>query len=429
MGQSSSEEFHLTDRLEVSTGDHLGATEGRSGIHDRILRLGALASRLGDRVPAPWGFVVGLFFGSKLVLTLVGLVALHAYVGVAGAPPGDETMWAQQQAISPHRWISMWFAWDSFLYDHLSRTPLTGHWQGFSFPLLYPFLARPVAVVLGGNTAMALLLISNIAFLLQLYYAHRLAGRLLGNEALARRFTRYLVLMPAAFLFQAALTESLFLCLALATFYYAEQRRWLVAGIVGFFLALSRSVGFLVVIPLALVLLQQHRYRLGPRALWKYVKVGWPLVLVPAGWLTFMAFCKWQSGDWFAYKHAQESGWGISLQNPLGVMLKGLTGATPPDGVRVCFAIAVLAIVIAGVKRIGAPYLVYTLLMVMVPLSIGPPVYKSLLRYLLAAFPVCLVLAQWARNARVDTYLTATLALVQGALFVLWLIYWTHFII
>lgn len=420
----------MTDRWQVTTDEHLRAAEGRSGLRHRMRHLGRLASRVGDRLPARWAFVLGLFFGSKLVLTLVGVVALHAVDGVAGAPPANDTIMREQQnAVSAHRWISMWFAWDSFLYDQLSQTPLTGRWESFGFPLLYPFLARPVAVVLGGNTAMALLLISNIAFLFQLYYAHGLGESLLGDEDTARRFTKYLVLMPAAFLFQAALTESLFLCLALAAFYYAQQRRWLIVGIVGFFLALSRSVGFLVVVPLALVLLQQHRYRLGPRWLWEYVKVGWPLVLVPAGWLAFMAFCKWQSGDWFAYKHAQEDGWAISVQNPLGVLLKGLTTAEPRDTVRVWFAVAVLTIVVAGFKRAEVAYLVYTLIMVMVPLSIGPAVYKSLLRYLLAAFPVCFVLARWARNASVDTYLTAALALVQGSLFVVWLTYWTHFII
>ncbi|MEV0328336.1 hypothetical protein AB0H63_18105 [Micromonospora echinospora] len=34
-----------------------------------------------------------------------------------------------------------------------------------------------------------------------------------------------------------------------------------------------------------------------------------------------------------------------------------------------------------------------------------------------------------ARHATLDTYLTAALALVQGALFVAWRAYWTHFVI
>ncbi|MEV4657141.1 mannosyltransferase family protein [Micromonospora sp. NPDC049301] len=385
--------------------------------------------RLGRRVPEPWPYLLGLFLGAKLLLTLVGLLALHAWDGIPGAPPaGDTVMWTQQREVSGHRWISFWFAWDALLYLRLSELPLTGPWRDFGFPLLYPFLARPVGALLGGDNALALLLISNVAFLLALWYGYRLAELLLGDAEAARRFARYLVLLPTAFLFQAALTESLFVCLALAALYHAERRRWLLVGVLGYFLAMSRSVGLLVALPLALVLLRQHDWRLGPRALLGYLRIGWPLLLLPAGWFTFMAFCRWKGDDWFAYQHAQQAGWGIKVQNPVPVLLNGLAGE-PRDAARLWFAVAVLAVLVAGFRRRELAYLVYGVLMVLVPLSMGPPVYKSLLRYLLAAFPVALVLARWARHAAVDVWLTAALALVQGALFVLWLSYWTHMII
>ncbi|MEW1587476.1 hypothetical protein AB0283_18820 [Micromonospora vinacea] len=402
---------------------------GAAALTARAVAAGRGAARLARRVPAPWPYVIGLFLGAKLLLTVLGLLALHAWDGVPGAPPADEAlMWAQQREISGHRWISLWFAWDSLLYLRLSTLPLTEPWRDFGFPLLYPFLARPVGALLGGDNALALLLISNVAFLLALWYGHRLAELLLGDAHAARRFTRYLVLLPTAFLFQAALTESLFVCLALAAFYYAERRRWLLVGVLGYFLAMSRSVGLLVALPLALVLLRQHDWRLGPRALLGYLRIGWPLLLLPAGWFTFMAYCRWRGGDWFAYQHAQQTGWGIKVQNPVPVLLNGLTGE-PRDAARVWFAVAVLAVLVAGFRRRELAYLVYGVLMVLVPLSMGPPVYKSLLRYLLAAFPVALVLARWARHASVDVWLTASLALVQGVLFVLWLSYWTHMII
>ncbi|MFG2052876.1 hypothetical protein ACGFI9_02495 [Micromonospora sp. NPDC048930] len=398
-------------------------------------RLGSAGRDLARRIPTPWGYVLAVFLGSKLVLSLVGVLVLAAWDLASVGPPADETMMrTQQDQISPHRWISLWFAWDSFLYDHLARLPLDQPWKDFGFPLLYPFLARPLAPLLGGHTAWALLLISNVALVLQLYYAYRLGGRLLGADgadpAGGRRFARYLLLLPTAFLFQAALTESLFVCLALAAFWYAEQRRWLVVGIVGYFLALSRSVGFLVVIPLALVLLCQHGWRLNGRSLLRYLRLGWPLLLVPAGWLTFMAFCRWQSGDWFAYQHAQEKGWGIKVQNPLWVAWHALTGGNSADALRVWIAVAMLVVAAVGLRRRAEwPYLVYTVIVVLVPLSMGPPVYRSLLRYLLAAFPVALVLARWARRGRVDGWLTAGLAVLQGAVFAVWLTYWTHFVI
>ncbi|MGY4681446.1 hypothetical protein ACWIGG_06690 [Micromonospora aurantiaca (nom. illeg.)] len=385
------------------------------------------------RLPEPWGFVLAVFAGSKLVLSLIGVLVLAAWDGVPGAPPPGETaMRAQQDAISSHRWFSLWFAWDSFLYEHLARLPLDRPWPDFGFPLLYPFLARPLAPLLGGHTAWALLLVSNVALVFQLYYAYRLGGRLLGGAGPAggRRAVRYLLLLPTAFLFQAALTESLFVCLALAAFWYAERSRWLLVGVVGYFLAMSRSVGFLVVVPLALVLLREHGWRAGPRAWPRLLRQGWPLLLVPAGWLTFMAFCRWQSGDWFAYQHAQETGWGIRLQNPFATVASALTGGNSADALRVWIAVVMLVVAVVGLRRRADwPYLVYTIVVVLVPLSMGPPVYKSLLRYLLAAFPVAFVLARWARRPGLDGWLTAALALLQGALFAVWLTYWTHLII
>ncbi|MEV0154948.1 hypothetical protein AB0H57_14545 [Micromonospora sp. NPDC050686] len=396
---------------------------------------GRLAASAG-RIPEPWGFVLAAFVISKTLLTLVGVLVLAAWDGVSGAPPADETsMRFEQDAISPHRWFSLWFAWDSFLYDHLARLPLDRPWTDFGFPLLYPFLARSLAPLLGGHTAWALLLVSNVALIALLYYACRLGGRLLGtgeggDAAGGRRFTRFLLLLPTAFLFQAALTESLFVGLALAAFWYAERRRWLLVGIVGYFLALSRSVGFLVVLPLALVLVNQLGRPRDARGLARYLRTGWPLALVPAGWLTFMAFCRWQSGDWFAYQHTQERGWGIRLQDPFWVAWHGLTGGHAADALRVGGAVAVLLVAAVGLRRRAElPYLLYTVIVVLVPLSMGPPVYKSLLRYLLAAFPVALVLARWAGRSGADRWLTAGLAVLQLALFALWLTYWTHFII
>ncbi|MFF5054847.1 hypothetical protein ACFY1S_16875 [Micromonospora sp. NPDC000663] len=406
-----------------------GWRRGAATVASRLAGAGRAGARLARRVPQPWPYVIALFVGAKVLLTLLGLLVLHAWDGIPGAPPADEAlMWAQQREVSGHRWISFWFAWDALLYLRLSELPLSGPWRDFGFPLLYPFLARPVGALLGGDNALALLVISNVAFLLALAYGYRLAELLLGDVAAARRFTRYLVLLPTAFLFQAALTESLFVCLALAAFYHAERRQWLLVGVLGYFLAMSRSVGLLVALPLALVLLRQHDWRLGPRALLGYLRTGWPLLLLPAGWFTFMAYCRWRGGDWFAYQHAQQTGWGIEVQNPVPVLLDGLAGE-PRDAARVWFAVAVLAVLAAGFRRRELAYLVYGVLMVLVPLSMGPAVYKSLLRYLLAAFPVALVLARWSRRAGVDVWLTAALAVTQGALFVLWLSYWTHMII
>jgi hypothetical protein len=426
-----------TGMTEQETDEQTVDKRGSAGhIDDRGRRANRLR-RAWQRIPGHWKFVVGLFLAAKVVFTLLGLLAIWGFDNVLTATPANDIRSftdTAQHDISSHRSVSMWFVWDSFLYLGIERGPLLPRDPGalqFKFLPLYPLLGRLVTPLLGGRDDLALLLVSNVAFLMLLYYGYRLGQRLLGDDDAARRFTRYLVLLPAAFLFQAALTESLFLCLVLACFYYAEGRKWVQVGLIGFFLALSRSTGFLVVIPLALVLLQQNRYRLGPAALLRYVRSGWPLLLVPAGWLTFMAYCWWLTGDWLRYKHLQEQGWGIILGNPVRQLWRGLH--TPAiDAIRVWFAVAFLALTAACVryiKQIKPGYLVYVLISVMVPLSIGPPVYKSLIRYLVVVFPLCLLFAIWSRRHTVDVYLTAGLALLQGVLLVLWVNPWTTFII
>jgi hypothetical protein len=383
------------------------------------------------RIPPHWRYALLLFAVSRVALTVLGTLVRQA-LDAAGLPPAGETLMREDQAaVSSHAWYSMWFAWDSFQYRNLAEVPW-GRWEHLGFPLLYPVLAKAVAIPLGGDTELALLLVANVAYLVLLAYLYRWSLLVLGDpqdHRAARRATRLLVLMPAAFLFHAALTEALFVCLAVVAFYHAERRQWLVAGVAGYFLALSRSIGFLVVIPLVLLLLSQHEYRLGPRAVAAQLRAGWPLVLVPAGWLTFMAYSRWRVGDWFAYQHEQRRGWQIEVHDPLWTIWHGLSAAAPLDRTRTWFAVAVLVLAVAGAWRLHPAYAVYTVVLVLASMSIGPPVYKSLLRYLLVAFPLAPLLAAWTTRREAEAAVTALLAVVQGVLFVLWLAYWTHVII
>jgi hypothetical protein len=395
-----------------------------------------------SRVPPHWRYALLLFAVSRIALTLAGVLVLQAFALAGNMPPADETlMRSDQAAVSSHAWYSMWFAWDSFQYRNLAEVPWGG-WVHLGFPLLYPVLGKAVAVPLGGDTELALLLVANAAYVVLLAYVYRWSllalggpGNALGgpgnadDHEAARRTTRFLVLLPTAFLFHAALTESLFVCLAVAAFYHAERRQWLVVGVLGYFLALSRSVGFLVAIPLALLLMREQGYRLGPRALVAYLRAGWPLLLVPAGWLTFMAYSRWRVGDWFAYQHEQRRGWQIEVQSPLGTIWHGLLDADPLDRTRVCFALVVLGLAVAGAWRLHPAYAVYTVVLVLASLAIGAPVYKSLLRYLLVSFPLAGLLAAGTARRGAESAATALLALTQGVLFVLWLAYWTHTII
>lgn len=378
------------------------------------------------RIPPHWRFVLGLFLGAKVVVTLAAVLSLHAF---------DQIGFERENTISHYPVVSMWFPFDGRWYVDLVNGPWLGSGANlvlqFCFPPLYPLLGKAVAPVVGGDARIALLLISNVALLLLLYYAYRLGERLWGDTGDARRLARYVVLLPTAFIFQAGLTESLFLCLVVACFYYAECRRWLLTGILGFFAALTRSIGFLIVVPLVLLLLQQGGYRLNLRALGRYARTGWALVLVPGGWLTFMAYSRLRTGDWLRYNHLQQSRWGITLSDPLTMVWNGLVhGGVGMNSMRLWIAVGYLLLMAVGLRYLKPAYVVCGLIFTLMPLSLGATnMYQSLLRYLLVVFPVAMLFARWARRPTVDTYLTATLALLQGVLLVTWVISYTKFII
>ncbi|MEV4510247.1 hypothetical protein AB0K00_14935 [Dactylosporangium sp. NPDC049525] len=393
-------------------------------------------ARTGSRVPPHWRYALLVFAVSRVALSLLGILVRQALEGAGVGPPSAEAQMLQDQAaVSPHVWYSMWFAWDAFQYRDLAEVPWGG-WTHTGFPLLFPVLAKAVAVPLGGDTELALLLISAAAYVVLLSYLYRWTLLVLGDSggpddhATARRACRYLALMPAGFLFHAPLTESLFVCLAVAAFYHAERRQWLLVGVIGYFLSMSRSVGFLVVVPLAMLLLRERGYRLGPRALLAHLRAGWPLLLVPAGWLTFMAYSRWRVGDWFDYQNEQRRGWQIEPQSPLRTIWTGLCEEVAPiDRTRLYVALVVLAIAVAGLWWLHPAYAVYTVLLVLASMTIGPVVYRSLLRYLLVAFPLAAVLAGATAGRERDTAFTAVLAGTQGVLFALWIAYWTHTVI
>ena len=76
-----------------------------------------------------------------------------------------------------------------------------------------------------------------------------------------------------------------------------------------------------------------------------------------------------------------------------------------------------IALLVAGSRKLGLAYGVLSLFFIAVPLATG---LNSMPRFLLAVFPVPILLARLGERRRVDEVLTASLALLQGFLMVFW---------
>lgn len=94
----------------------------------------------------------------------------------------------------------------------------------------------------------------------------------------------FLLIFPTAFFLNAVYTESLFLALSIATFYYAFRRNFVAAGILGALAALTRPPGVLLALPVVWEYASSYGWRnvLRPRFL--------PILLIPIATLSILTY-------------------------------------------------------------------------------------------------------------------------------------------
>ncbi|MET9249919.1 mannosyltransferase family protein [Nonomuraea sp. NPDC003709] len=247
--------------------------------------------------PAPAGFRTStitrsarwdallLWFGSRagiLVSTLLG-VALGEYV-------------------------DKWRQWDVVLFTTIAEHGYDGdpgkpHDPGLPafFPGL-PLLMRLVHLVVPDWTA-AGLLISLISGAVAMVTLARLAEMEGANGWMA---VLALLLFPTAVFLTAGYSESLFLAFAIPAWLAARQGHWPRAAILAAGGSCVRITGLFLAVAL---IVEFSLRRQSPR------RAGW-LLLPPAPLVAYSAYHYSRSGDWLAWQHAQEAGWGRTFAWP-----------------------------------------------------------------------------------------------------------------
>ncbi|MEO8584924.1 MAG: hypothetical protein ABI584_02065 [Acidobacteriota bacterium] len=366
-----------------------------------------------DRVRPPWSELgrILLFLGAtRAVLLLIGVVSR----GLLAPLRTEPYPWSYSKSL----WLAIWGVWDSgwyldvaeFGYSAAGRSdPAILHQANYAFFPLYPLAMRALGPLVGGPFN-AGLVVSNLSLVGACLLLRRLVS-LDHDSATADRAVRYLILFPTAFVLSGVFSESLFLTLTLAAFLAVRRDRLLLAGAAGYLAALTRPVGVLLVLPLALTYVQGRRTArlpLSPRALW--------LGLVPLGLGTFAAYNLALTGNALAFTRIQAT-WGRTLRSPLAVLAEGLRATDVTTLFSAWITVTVLALLIVCARRVGLSYLVLALLFILVPLSTS---LDSMPRFLLAVFPVPILIAGFGTRRSTDEILTAGLALLQGFLMVFW---------
>ncbi|AFC99399.1 putative integral membrane protein [Methanocella conradii HZ254] len=362
------------------------------------------------KVPEGLGYALLLFVATRAALMLIGLISHDAFGG--------------RDLSEFPRWFDMWNVWDSNWYIDIAKNGYSTatnsvNMANYAFFPLYPMAMRLAAALIGDYFA-AGLAISNVCLIIACVYLYKLV-RLDDDERTARRAIKYLFLFPTAFIFSGVFTESTFLALSLACFYYARRGRWHYSGVLGFLTALTRPYGVIIALPMAYEYLRSKDFKLGdvrPDAL----LLSLPLI----GLSLFCLYNYCLTGDPLAFMHIQ-SAWGGRLSNPAVELLGRLASHSGDVRFEALFTLASLALLAACFKKIDISYLAYGLLLILIPLS-TPNSTWSMARYILVVFPVFIILAKIGENRDLDQAMTIVLAMFQGLLMALWTI-WSYYII
>ena len=291
------------------------------------------------------------------------------------------------------------------------------------FPL-YPALVRIVAWLPGIGPLGAGLLVSNGALLGSLVVLHGLTRLELGGDRItARRAIRYLAIFPTAFFFLAPYTESLFLLLSLLAFWCARRDRWGWAAAAGALAALTRSVGVLLIVGLAIEAVSQRR-REGRPLLPRLLAAG----AVAAGPLLYLLWWELRFDDLWAPLDAQRN-WGRTTTWPFEAAWDALRYAWRYRGYWLLDA-AVVGLAATGValaaRRIRPGYTGYAAASLLLPLlaPFGDRPLLSMPRFVIVAFPLAWGYALAVERGRLsDALVTAVFAAGYGlmaVLFVAW---------
>lgn len=263
-------------------------------------------------------------------------------------PVNGESSSAYQMIREPLEGWAHWIVepfrnWDGTWYSMIAEQSYSPGFSALSafFPL-YPWLMDLGSSLTGWSVETIGYIVSHLAFLGALIVAYKLI-RMDFNGRVARWTLVALAVFPTAFFFSAIYTESLFFFLAVTTLWAARRNDWILAGIMGFFAALTRSAGIMLLAPLAVLFIQQYGWNIRrwfPTALLGLLP---PLGLALFGWFLTtenLNFLDWQAQQW-QWNRFSATPWktlDCAFQGCEDVTVRGFNGSYQTDVSPVSFA-------------------------------------------------------------------------------------------
>src|SRR3989344_775691 len=244
-----------------------------------------------------------LFISWKTALFIIAFIAI-SYIPLAG----KNFLGGGIEKYLSNPFLFAWANFDGEHYLSISQIGYRGLEQAF-FPI-YPMLMNILSKPFGGsieNPILMGLFISNIAFVLAMYFLYKLI-KLDFPKEIAILTILLMLVFPTSFYFGAVYSESLFLLLSVLSFYFARKDRWLLASLLGVAASATRIFGILL---LGALLLDAWQRKISLR------KYFW-IIFIPVGLVSYM-FYQWITvSDPLAFYHLQKI---VGPQHESGITL------------------------------------------------------------------------------------------------------------
>jgi hypothetical protein len=373
-----------------------------------------------------WREVTLIFVLSRIGIALVTVITIALFSRFSPLAYVPDLVAAHYQAHDLWGYLYAWWRWDAV---HLTKIAAYGYQnnEGYrAFLPLSPFLQRAIGDILSlivhpksafSREALfyfAGVILANACTYITMLLCYVLVKKEKGAWA-ARLTLLFLVVYPYSMFLFAGYSEPLFFLLAVAVFFFLQRNRWWLAAFCATLLMLTRVAGALIVIPFLVLYIQrfwpQWRERVFP---WRaMVRRALPVAIIPLGLGIYMLYLYhiwhnpfiFQAAEAAWNRHASVPGYGLYLDLKVLTNIKHLwPDLRYSDIMDAVFSIGPLAALLIGWKRLPLHYWLFSLAMVLFSMctyGTGTDVMYanpalSYPRYVMAAFPMFLLYAEWS---------------------------------
>lgn len=329
--------------------------------------------------------ILGLFLISRLLLIVSFFVALNHF--------GNYSVRGNCFSYCHHKLLNSLGSWDTGWYINVARNgyikeAFSWDQSNYGFFPFYPMAMRAVALVVH-DPFIAGLVVSNFLLLAGSVFLYLLCLKLYRSNVTATLAVLLLYFFPGSYLLSGVFSESAFICFSLMCVYFFEVDNYLLSGISGFFLTLTRPFGLLIVLPFFLAYVVKNGVNFRAKSLF--------LILIPMGMFSFFAYCYFTTGDFLFYVHAKQIGWHTEYARPWEVLMAGLkTTDDPYIRFNSFYTLFWLMIPLFLIRYMPFYLWIWVLLLIITPLSNGKVNLICMPRYILVCFPLFMMVAAFA---------------------------------